>query len=57
MPNPVHVTKAADLKMSGGQTDGMIRKVWSPSTKNWFQPLPVKIPSHTNPSILSHRAQ
>jgi len=26
MPNPVHVTKAADLKMSGGQTDGMIRK-------------------------------
>src|SRR2546429_7221295 len=28
MPNTtVHVTKAADLKQSGGQTDGMIRKV------------------------------
>jgi mannose-6-phosphate isomerase-like protein (cupin superfamily) len=27
MPNPVHVTRAADLTQSGGQTDGMIRMV------------------------------
>jgi hypothetical protein len=30
MPNPVHVTKAADLQTSGGQTEGMIRKVTAP---------------------------
>jgi uncharacterized RmlC-like cupin family protein len=29
MPNAVHVTKASDLRVSGGQTDGMIRKVCS----------------------------
>lgn len=26
MPNPVHVTKAAEIKTSGGQTEGMIRQ-------------------------------
>jgi hypothetical protein len=40
MPNPVHVTKAVNLKMSGGQTDGMIRKVWPPSTKTLSQYTP-----------------
>src|SRR3984957_16723689 len=40
MPSPVHVTKAADLKMSSGQTDGIIRKVWPPSTKTSSQYTP-----------------
>ncbi|KAI9713700.1 MAG: hypothetical protein M1828_001389 [Chrysothrix sp. TS-e1954] len=26
MPEPVHVTKAADIKVSGGQTEGMVRQ-------------------------------
>lgn len=26
MPEPVHVTRAADIKTSDGQTDGMIRQ-------------------------------
>jgi uncharacterized RmlC-like cupin family protein len=33
MPNPVHVTKAADLTQSGGQTDGMIRMVRFPAVR------------------------
>jgi uncharacterized RmlC-like cupin family protein len=50
MPNPVHVTKAADLTQSGGQTDGMIRKVNCLTASGQLARRPRSLPTHTNTS-------